>query len=33
MTAPATALTTPQPSPAAVPMPRLWARFSVRTGT
>jgi len=30
----ATATTTPQPSPAAAaPMPRLWAKFSVRAGT
>ena len=29
----ATTITTPQAAPAAAPMPRLWARFSVRTGT
>jgi hypothetical protein len=28
-----TTLDTPQAAPAAAPMPKLWARFSVRTGT
>ena len=33
-TTPATVITTPQTTPAAgAPLPRLWARFSVRTGT
>jgi len=29
----ATTTSTPQAAPAAAPMPELWARFSVRTGT
>lgn len=32
-TTPAPAATAPQPAPAAAPMPRLWAKFSVRAGT